>query len=101
MLLISQLARPTPRNTSSPLNPCAAADAAPEVSGTYPANGATDFPINANLTVTFSEPVNVTSSWFTLVCSASGTVTTAFSGGPTTFTLDPSVSAGQAAKPAR
>ena len=83
---------PTPRNTSSPLNPCAAADAAPEVSGTYPANGATDFPIEANLSVSFSEPVNVTSSWFTLVCSVSGTVTTAFSGGPTTFTLDPSVS---------
>ena len=67
-------------------------DAAPEVTGTYPVNGATDFPIDANLTVTFSEPVNVTSSWFTLVCSVSGTVATTFSGGPTTFTLDPSIS---------
>ncbi len=82
---------PTPRNSSSPLNSCAVADAAPEVSSTYPANGATDFPVEANLSVSFSEPVNVTSSWFTLVCSASGTVTTAFSGGPTTFTLDPSI----------
>jgi hypothetical protein len=82
---------PTPRNTSSPLNPCAAADAAPEVAGTFPVNGATDFPINSNLTVTFSEPVNVTTSWFTLVCSTSGTVATTYSGGPTTFTLDPSV----------
>jgi predicted extracellular nuclease len=53
---------PTPRNTASPLNPCAAPEAAPEVAGTYPVNGATDFPINANLSVTFSEPVNVSAS---------------------------------------
>jgi len=82
---------PTPRNTSSPLNPCSATDAAPEVTDTFPVNGATDFPINANLTVTFSEPVNVTTSWFTLVCSVSGNVATAYSGGPTTFTLDPGI----------
>jgi predicted extracellular nuclease len=82
---------PTPRNTSSPLNPCGGADVAPEVTGTFPVNGATDFPINANLSVTFSEPVDVTPSWFTLVCSVSGTVATTFSGGPTTFTLDPGV----------
>jgi hypothetical protein len=65
------------------------ADLAPEVASTIPVNGATDFPVNANLTVSFSEPVNVTASWFTLVCSDSGTVSTAYSGGPTTFTLDP------------
>ncbi|HKZ84769.1 MAG TPA: ExeM/NucH family extracellular endonuclease [Anaerolineae bacterium] len=68
------------------------ADSAPEVSDTFPDNGATDFPIDANLTVTFSEPVNVTSSWFELSCSVSGIVSTTFSGGPTTFTLDPGVS---------
>lgn len=72
----------TPRNV----------DFAPEVIDTFPDNGATDFPINANLTVTFSEPVNVTSSWFTLVCSVSGNVSTSFSDGPTSFTLDPGVS---------
>jgi len=66
-------------------------DFAPEVVDTFPVNGATDFPINANLTVTFSEPVNVTASWFTLVCSVSGTATTSFSGGPTSFTLDPGI----------
>ncbi len=84
---------PTPRNTASPLNPCAAEDAAPTVDSTFPTNGATDFPVNANLSVTFSEPVNVSSSWFTLVCSVSGPsgVPTSFSGGPTTFTLDPGV----------
>ncbi|MBI5946067.1 MAG: ExeM/NucH family extracellular endonuclease [Chloroflexi bacterium] len=66
-------------------------DFAPEVIDTFPDNGATDFPVNANLTVTFSEPVNVTSSWFSLVCSVSGNVSTSFSGGPSTFTLDPGV----------
>lgn len=85
---------PTPRNTASSLNPCVAPDAAPEVAGTFPVDGATNFPINSNLSVTFSEPVNVTTSWFTLVCSVSGPsgVATAFSGGPTTFTLDPGLS---------
>jgi uncharacterized protein len=82
---------PTPRNTASPLNPCVAPDAAPEVASTFPVNGATDFPVNANLSVTFNEPVNVSASWFTLVCSTNGTVATTFSGGPTAFTLDPGV----------
>lgn len=83
---------PNPRNTLSTLNTCSVADAAPEVAATYPVNGAIDFPVNANLSVTFSEPVNVTSSWFTLSCSTSGTVNTTFSGGPAIFSLDPSVS---------
>ena len=68
-----------------------AADAAPEVASTFPVNGATNFPIGSNLTVTFSEPVNVSASWFTLACSISGSVATTFSGGPTTFTLDPGI----------
>jgi predicted extracellular nuclease len=67
-------------------------DLAPEVVDTFPDNGATDFPVNANLTVTFSEPVNVTPAWFTLVCSVSGNVPTTFTGGPTSFALDPGVS---------
>lgn len=73
-------------------NPQNSVDPAPAVSSTFPTNGATNFPINGNLTVNFSEPVNVTSSWFTLVCSVSGNVSTTFSGGPLTFTLDPDVS---------
>lgn len=67
------------------------ADLAPEVASTFPVNGATNFPINANLSVTFSEPVNVTGSWFQLSCSVSGIVSTSFSGGPTAFTLDPGI----------
>ena len=67
------------------------ADAAPAVASTFPVDGATDFPVGSNLTVTFSEPVNVSASWFTLACSTSGAVATSFSGGPTTFTLDPAI----------
>ncbi len=82
---------PSPRNTSSPLNPCSGPDAAPIVASTVPTQGASDFPVGGSLTVTFSEPVNVTAPWFTLSCSASGTAATAVSGGPVTFSLDPLV----------
>ena len=68
-----------------------APDAAPTVASTFPVNGATNFPVGSNLTVTFSEPVNVSASWFKLECSTSGAVSATFSGGPTTFTLDPGV----------
>ncbi|GAB4454291.1 MAG: hypothetical protein OHK0041_18560 [Anaerolineales bacterium] len=71
---------------------CAPQDAAPEVASTFPIDGSTNFPIDANLTVTFSEPVNVTDPWFDLSCSSSGTVSASYIGGPTTFTIDPAVS---------
>lgn len=80
---------PTPRNTASPLSPCSAPDAAPSVTSTVPANAATDFPTTANLFVTFSEPVDVGPSWFTLDCSTTGSVAATVTGGPMTFTLDP------------
>lgn len=71
---------------------CSPVDAAPEVSSTYPVDGATDFPIGANLSVTFSEPVDLTGSWFDLSCSTSGTVSATVTGGPASFSLDPAVS---------
>lgn len=70
---------------------CSPVDAAPEVASTYPADGATDFPIGANLNVTFSEPVDLTGSWFDLTCSTSGTVSATVSGGPSSYTLDPDI----------
>ena len=82
---------PNPRNTASPLSPCSGTEATPTVASTLPTDGATDFPVDGNLTVTFSEPVNVTGDWFTLTCNSSGNVTATVTGGPTTFTLDPSV----------
>ncbi|EWT01166.1 endonuclease/exonuclease/phosphatase [Intrasporangium oryzae NRRL B-24470] len=65
-------------------------DAAPTVASTSPADGATGVAASSNLSVTFSEPVDVTASAFALVCSSSGTKTLAVTGGPSTFTLDPS-----------
>jgi len=66
-------------------------DLAPSVSATTPANGATNVAINSNVTITFSEPVNVTGSWFSLSGATSGAHTATVSGGPTTFTLNPDV----------
>ena len=66
-------------------------DAAPFVQTSDPADGATDVGVGDNLTITFSEPVNVTGAWFTITCDGSGAHTATVSGGPTTFTLDPDV----------
>jgi uncharacterized protein len=78
----------SPRNTASLLHFCTA-DNAPFVAGTVPANGATEVPLNSGVTVTFSEAVNVTGSWFDLSCTSSGNHTATVSGGPNTFTLNP------------
>lgn len=75
---------PNPRNSGF-----GAEDDAPEVVSTFPTNGATDFPTTGNLAVTFSEPVDVTGTWFELICTTSGTVLATVSGGPTSFTLNP------------
>lgn len=67
-------------------------DNAPTVTATVPTNGATQVANNANVSVTFSEPVNVAGNWFSIVCATSGTHDTtnsAVSGGPTTFTINP------------
>src|SRR5262245_2278195 len=80
---------PNPRNAASSRNLCLQGDQAPRVSGTFPAEGATNFPVSANLTVTFSEPVDATTSSFALSCSVSGNVALSVSGGPSTFSMDP------------
>ena len=64
-------------------------DAAPSVTSTSPADEGTGVALDANITVTFSEPVDVTGSWFTLSCAPSGARTATVSGGPSTFTLNP------------
>ena len=45
------------------------ADSAPAVSAVTPANGASEIPLDANLTVTFSEPVNLGANAFALACA--------------------------------
>jgi uncharacterized protein len=64
-------------------------DQAPSVASTSPANNASNVARNANVSITFSEPVNVTGSWYSISCADTGAHTAAASGGPTTFTLDP------------
>jgi predicted extracellular nuclease len=68
-----------------------AGDIAPDVQSTTPANGATGVAADANIDVSFTEPVNVSGAWFDLTCANSGKHTATVSGGPTDFTLDPDV----------
>ena len=63
-------------------------DDAPAVQSTSPANSAVDVARGANLSVTFSEPVDVSSGWFDIKCP-SGSHAAVVSGGPLTYTLDP------------
>ncbi|WP_296761593.1 Ig-like domain-containing protein, partial [Roseiflexus sp.] len=72
-------------------DPLGGADVAPAVVSTSPTNGATGVPANANIIITFSEPVTVTSASFTLVCTASGNVATTLSGSGATYALDPTI----------
>lgn len=64
-------------------------DVAPTVTSTTPVAGASNVGVASNLSVTFSEAVTVTGTWFTLSCANSGSHSAAASGGPITFTLNP------------
>ena len=69
-------------------------DVAPAVSAVNPPNSATGVALNSDVVITFTEPITVTSDWFSLVCGSSGARTPSASnvtvtGGPTVFTLDP------------
>jgi len=81
-------ATPTPRNTATVAAPCVG-DAAPSVTSTTPANGATSVALDSDVTIEFSESVNVTGTWFTISCASSGAHTATVSGGPQSFTLNP------------
>ena len=65
------------------------ADAAPAVSATDPADGATGVAPGGSLSVTFGEPVSVAGEWFAIECATSGIHAATVSGGPTSFVLDP------------
>ncbi len=64
-------------------------DTAPTVTSTTPVAGASNVGVASNLSVTFSEAVTVTGTWFTLSCANSGGHAAVASGGPITFTLNP------------
>jgi predicted extracellular nuclease len=65
-------------------------DAAPSVTSTTPPDGATGVALDGNVSITFSEDVNVSGSWYAITCGSSGAHAAVASGGPGTFTLDPS-----------
>src|SRR5688500_10361697 len=73
---------PGPRNS----NP---GDAAPSVSSSTPTPGATGVARDANVSITFSEPVNVTGSWYAISCGTTGAHPATATGSSPTFTLDP------------
>jgi hypothetical protein len=76
--------------TSLAAIPVAAADGVPpSVVATTPADGATDVAPNATVSVTFSEPVDVSGNWFRVECDQSSNHLSAASGGPTTWSIDP------------
>ena len=66
-------------------------DVAPSVTSTTPANGASNVALDASPSITFSEPVTITGSWFDLTCATSGAHSAVVGGGPTTFTIDPDI----------
>src|SRR6185436_13398354 len=59
-----------------------------------PLDTATNVATNTNLTVTFSEAVTITNSSVTISCANTGAHTVAVSGGPTTWTVDPTADFG-------
>ena len=65
-----------------------AAESAPAIVSMTPSNGATSVANDANLSVSFDEPVDLTSA-FDVTCSISGTHSLTVSGGPSVFALDP------------
>jgi predicted extracellular nuclease len=73
---------------------CGGGDVAPSVSTTIPTDGAMNVATDANLSITFSENVNVTGNWFQISCATSGlrqVADTSVSGGPATFMIDPNI----------
>ena len=66
-----------------------ALDKPPAVLSTSPVGGAADVARDANLSVTFDEPVDVSGGWFDISCATSQGHTATVSGGPLTFALDP------------
>lgn len=64
-------------------------DQAPRVVSTVPANNAINVAVDANITVTFSEPVTVTGDWYNISCSVSGAHTATVTDTDPVFVLDP------------
>jgi hypothetical protein len=77
------------RSTQTPYSvTIASADAAPSVTSHTPADGETNVAVDANIGITFSEPVDVSGSWFSISCDGT-THNAAVTGGATSYLLNP------------
>ena len=65
------------------------ADTAPSVAATSPAAGAVGVARNANISVTFSEPVAATGAWAAIACTATGAHAATITGSGAAYTIDP------------
>ena len=65
-------------------------DDAPTVTSTAPGSGSTARN-DANIIITFNEPVTVSGSWFSIACSLSGAHAATVTGGPAQYTLNPEI----------
>jgi uncharacterized protein len=79
---------PNPRSTGSTRVPCGGDDA-PAVLTTSPAAGASQVPLGASVSITFSEPVALADDAVSIECSETGLHAATRSGGGETFTFDP------------
>ncbi len=76
--------------TPGAANICTVVDFSPTVTSTTPADGGTGVSVSANIDINFSEAVTTTDPWFTIICTSSGSHTATVTGGPQSFSLDPS-----------
>ena len=81
---------PNARNTASQMAPCGGGDAAPSVSSTTPAGGATNVAFNSTIVINFSESVTASATAFSLQCPTGSPQPFTQSASPATaFTLTP------------
>ena len=64
-------------------------DTAPCLTSVAPANNSAGVALNADITVNFTEPVDVSGNWFDITCTNSGAHSAAYSGGPQTYAINP------------
>lgn len=64
-------------------------DNTPVLSAITPIDNATHVSLDSNLSITFSEPVNLQNGWLSLSCSISNQHAVSIIGGPQTYTIDP------------
>lgn len=67
-------------------------DNAPSVVSVLPSNGSSTVALDSILVIEFSEPVLLSTDWFTLTCQKSGIHPAQISDGPTIYTIDPTTS---------